>query len=492
MTHSTRPFHAWGASLLGAVLVGAAGSNAIAADAIIVTGANVEYGRSFAMGPGGGDSFPLSEVCSGSPAYAERLQLLLDHTDSVLGEATSTALLAAPQAGTRGPNGYDGTRDAAVARESLCADVDPRATVEPFVIAYAECRMGMYSPVDSMLINLAASEDNITMYAADHQSREIMQIALTPELGQATAGITRQWDDMVDMRREGGRSEHLGYPTERFTFESRSGSSASPGMGGMMSVSVEGFAYVAAGAPGGDTVQAFYRNLSRSAPPSEGSMIDNMLRNMVGILREGMPLYSETTTVSTMMGRAQAPQRSASVVTGLRERPLSWNDCGVPLTPAGYRVTDMAEQLSQALNGQSMDGMPSDAEIADAMRQYEEAMAGMSQEERDLLAQFTGANGFPQATAGGAAPPAAPPMPATAAASGMAAAGSANLMGASVEESVTNHLKALGYDTGSGELEALYTSIAISQFQELRGMPVTGEASPQVLGALAAAVEERR
>ena len=287
MTTSTTPRRARGIALLGALLIG---GNAIAADAIIVTGANVNYGGSFASGPGGGESFPLGEVCSGSPAYAARLQLLLDHTDAALDDAVSATLLAAPEAGAPGPNGYDGARDAAAARESLCADVDPRATVEPFVITYAQCRMSMFSPADSMLINLAAGEDNITMYAADHQTREIMQIALTPELGQATAGLTRQWDDMVDMRREGGRSRHLGYPTERYVFESRAGSNASPGMGGMMSVSVDGYAWVAQSAPGGDTVQAFYRNLSRSAPPSEGSMIDNMLRNMVGILREGLPL----------------------------------------------------------------------------------------------------------------------------------------------------------------------------------------------------------
>lgn len=71
-------------------------------------------------------------------------------------------------------------------------------------------------------------------------------------------------------------------------------------------------------------------------------------------------------------------------------------------------------------------------------------------------------------------------------------ASSASLMGSSVDESVSNHLQALGYDTGSGESASLYTAIAISQFQAERGMPVTGEASPQVLGALAAAVEERR
>ena len=65
-------------------------------------------------------------------------------------------------------------------------------------------------------------------------------------------------------------------------------------------------------------------------------------------------------------------------------------------------------------------------------------------------------------------------------------------MGSSVEESVGNHLQALGYDTGSGGSSNLYTAIAISQFQAERGMEVTGEASPQLLGLLAAEVESGR
>ncbi len=473
---------ACGATLFGAVAVCVIGTPVMAADAVIVTGATVDFSGAFANGRNGGDSFPLREVCSGSTAYAERLQLLLDHTDTVMDSGASPTLLAAPQSGVRGPSNYDGGRDASVAMQSLCTEVDPAATVEPFVVAYAECRMGMYSPSGSMLINLAASEDNATMYAADHQSREIMQIALTEELGQATAGMTRQWDDIVDMRREGDRSEHLGYTTERYTFASDSSS-----QGGMMSLSIEGFAWVAQGAPGGDIVQSFYRNLSQSAPPTEGSMIDGMIRNMVGILREGMPLYTESTTTSTVMGRSQAPNRSASVVTGLRERRLSWDDCGVPPTPDGYRMTDMAEQISQAMSGSDM---PSNEDAAEAMRQFNEAMADLSPEEREMLAQFGGEDAIRQAMGGAGGMPAAPP-PSAAASGGMAATSGANLMGSSVEESVANHLQALGYDTGSGESADLYRAIAISQFQAERGMPVTGEASPQLLGALAAAVEEQ-
>ena len=65
-------------------------------------------------------------------------------------------------------------------------------------------------------------------------------------------------------------------------------------------------------------------------------------------------------------------------------------------------------------------------------------------------------------------------------------------MGSSVDESVSNHLQALGYDTGSGGSSDLYTAIAISQFQAERGMAVTGEASPQLLGILSSEVDQQR
>ena len=52
---------------------------------------------------------------------------------------------------------------------------------------------------------------------------------------------------------------------------------------------------------------------------------------------------------------------------------------------------------------------------------------------------------------------------------------------------------ALGYDVGdiNGE-SSLETTIAISTFQAEKGMDVTGEVSPQLLGILSAEVDSRR
>ena len=65
-------------------------------------------------------------------------------------------------------------------------------------------------------------------------------------------------------------------------------------------------------------------------------------------------------------------------------------------------------------------------------------------------------------------------------------------MSDNMTQSVQKHLQALGYDTGNtgGELST-ETVIAISQFQAEKGMEVTGEVTPQLLGILGAEVDSR-
>ena len=70
---------------------------------------------------------------------------------------------------------------------------------------------------------------------------------------------------------------------------------------------------------------------------------------------------------------------------------------------------------------------------------------------------------------------------------------SEELNSGNLTESVQRHLEALGYDVGdiNGE-SSLETTIAISTFQAEKGMDVTGEVSPQLLGILSAEVDSRR
>jgi len=79
-----------------------------------------------------------------------------------------------------------------------------------------------------------------------------------------------------------------------------------------------------------------------------------------------------------------------------------------------------------------------------------------------------------------------------AAASAAAAGSSAQLTTDDLTQTAQLHLQALGYKVGNtnGELDT-NTMIAISQFQAEKGMKVTGEVSPQLIGVLAAEVDGR-
>ena len=67
------------------------------------------------------------------------------------------------------------------------------------------------------------------------------------------------------------------------------------------------------------------------------------------------------------------------------------------------------------------------------------------------------------------------------------AASSADLSSDNLTQMVQNQLKALGYDPGNTDGEpSVQTSVAISRFQAERGLEVTGEVTPQLVGVLEA------
>jgi hypothetical protein len=139
------------------------------------------------------------------------------------------------------------------------------------------------------------------------------------------------------------------------------------------------------------------------------------------------------------------------------------------------------------------------AEMASAMQQAAEAMDDMTPEQKAMLEQFGMADMMQQMTGG--TNPAAQQAAAATAAGGARASSSAGsnmppaeeLNSGNLTESVQRHLQALGYDVGdiNGEM-SMSTSIAISTFQAEKGMAVTGEISPQLLGILSAEVDRRR
>jgi hypothetical protein len=79
---------------------------------------------------------------------------------------------------------------------------------------------------------------------------------------------------------------------------------------------------------------------------------------------------------------------------------------------------------------------------------------------------------------------------AAAAAPAAARPSSASLMTGDLTQSVQNMLRALGYDPGAADGQlSTETIIAISQFQAEKGLGVTGEVTPQLVGILAAEVD---
>lgn len=88
--------------------------------------------------------------------------------------------------------------------------------------------------------------------------------------------------------------------------------------------------------------------------------------------------------------------------------------------------------------------------------------------------------------------PAPAPAPSAAAAPPPSGPSSAELTTSDVTQSVQLHLEALGYDVGNtdGEMDTT-TVISISQFQAEKGMEITGEVTPQLLGVLGAEVDAR-
>jgi peptidoglycan hydrolase-like protein with peptidoglycan-binding domain len=151
------------------------------------------------------------------------------------------------------------------------------------------------------------------------------------------------------------------------------------------------------------------------------------------------------------------------------------------------------------------------AEMAEAQKQLEEMeaqLASMSPEQRAMVenmmaGQLDTVRGMAQSgnyesetvitdirinpalTARNAPPPAVDPMPAQAARPSQPNAPAAG--GDAVLKMVQENLTSLGYSTGNTDgVPSTETTIAISQFQAERGMEVTGTASPQLAGILAA------
>ena len=90
----------------------------------------------------------------------------------------------------------------------------------------------------------------------------------------------------------------------------------------MVSVDNRGSAWVSDEVAGIDIVRSFYQNFATqiAAGQGEGSFYGGMMRNMVGMLQHGMPLYTKQTTQSRVAGKAMGSGRRSTV------EPADWHD----------------------------------------------------------------------------------------------------------------------------------------------------------------------
>jgi hypothetical protein len=295
-----------------------------------------------------------------------------------------------------------------------------------------------------------------------------------------------------------------------------------------------GSAWIAPNAPGADTVRAFYENFAAVLQSGQGStaLMSGLFNHF--LLREGLPLEMTQTTSVEMgslaaglpgaIGASVMPMPAAQTTTTTIERilvrPIPNGYCGSSIVPDGFTVVDPLAGLGSGGAGSQGAGQPAaggasasgasgsfpggagnpDAdEAAAAVGEINAAMANMTDEQKAAMQQIGAGFGAllggalsgqgAAASTGAQAPSSTAPAAPTRAATGPS---SAELMTNDLTESVQNLLRALGYDPGpsDGELST-ETMIAISQFQAEQGLDVTGEVTPQLVGILAAQVDER-
>jgi hypothetical protein len=456
--------------------------------AVVATGVQSDSGEQYPQQQG----FTLQQLCDVSDMVGPMLEDLLNRVQIPLDVPVDTIR-------------NNIANQLQSARNTICPVEESSETEYWFTITYAHCRMAMNTLPYSMDIHLPPGLGEGTMSMADHSKREVMQLTLKRNIDAVAQYATGTgWSDTVNMVPTGRSGTRAGFSTSQYNFDYTAGLGV-PGLGAMteadvssgaitgpqvlgnlVSVKNEGTAWMASCIPGVDIVKTFYQNLSREMQPDQGttSFFGGLIQNLVGMLEHGVPLEIEQTVSSRIAGTTMVSGTSHALITGFEVIPLPPQWCTQSLMPTDYAVTDIDQQVTEAMSGANA---PSSAEMAEAMQQYNEAMQQMTPEQRQMMEQF-GLGGSQQAPA---ANPAAQSAGAAAAASSMPS--SEELYSDNLTQMVQNHLQALGYDPGTtnGEM-SLETTIAISQFQAEQDLEVTGEVSPQLAGILSAEVDRRR
>jgi hypothetical protein len=404
-------------------------------------------------------------------------------------------------------------------------------------LIYSECRMTMDGMTGQLDLKIPAGSDG-HMIAFD--GTEGVKVNLTQRVQEVSGVVGQGWSSDVQWQAGPGQTvERAGYPATSAQFEYSVGMGPGYGSGlaasqqaaegqlgtedylqqmqgagldesqglqmlsGMVSNKVTGWGYFSTAVPGIDIVQSFYRNFAESVSPSGdlGSFFGGMIMSSVALLEKGIPLEMHTTLETKLMGKTMVSGESASGIYTVKlvDLPSDW--CSRSFIDESL-LTDIDAQMQQALSGSSGGGAggasgtapglsaEQAAQANQGMEALSQAMQQMTPEQKQALQGMGLGSMMPETGADSGGQPAAGSAGVAPSRSGPS---SADLTTDDVTQSVQNHLQALGYDPGvtNGEM-SMETTIAISTFQAEKGMEVTGEVSPQLLGVLSAEVDSRR
>ncbi len=450
--------------------------NAFAEQGLFLTGYTAMYSTGgIPMEQEGGLS---SDVLCGANGVAE----LLEASQSVLQRVTERI----------GGAGVPSAGELEAAARATQADLCQGGSfhVEPQALTYASCRMTMDQHSNLMDMRLPTTAAAGAMEVADFWKAEVMRIPLfkAEEAGQAPeTGGAMQWTGPGDSQ------QIAGYPATRWDFSYAANMSMGGAVGMSINMNTRGHGYFSRNVSGFEILDALYTAFldGISFEQGGGSFFGGMMKTWVEVLERGLPLLMDQTTTSSMGGMSMGggEHRTVMKINSLQMVDLPSDFCTRALTPEYFEVSEPAAGLS----GMSITaGSPSGSADTEESGGMLGGLMNMMKSAGEQGFAVPGQQQAPAANPAGQPVPQQAPAPAPSGGVPRSGPSSADLMTDDVTQSVQLHLEALGYSVGNtkGDLDT-NTIIAISQFQAERGMQVTGEATPQLLGILGAAVDAK-
>lgn len=470
------------AAFAAVLVVVASPSVSHAEQGLLLTGYRTSFLGPMAMGEEGGVSSEALCGPDGISSLQTANQAVLERITQRIGGA-GVPSLASMEVG------------ASATRSELCQE-GASFNVEPHAITYSACRTTMDQQSVLTDMRLPSGETPGAMEVADLWEAEVIRIPLYPSEGESSSaggGGGVSWTGPGDTR------QIAGHPATRWDFQYSAkmgfgGDSGGTGggMGMSMNVKSDGHGYFSRDVPGMEIAEEFFERFSEGTSFDQGgaSFFAGMMKSLVEVLERGLPMEMDTTVTSSMGGMGMGgSHRSIEKVISSQLVDLPDDFCSRVLIPDYFEVSEMGAGMSGGIT------FSPGGDDSDTGAQDEGGMSALG----NLFKMMDSANEQGYAVPGQQQAPAANPagQPAAQAPAGTASAAragpsSADLTTGNMTQSVQKHLQALGYEPGntSGEVST-ETIIAISQFQAEKGMEVTGEVTPQLLGILGAEVDSR-